>query len=154
MNDLSIDRAKTIDYEFECLYPAGDGNWQVTHQDYGTPQEKHFSDIDLEKIEIFRLNGKGRFYGVDLRNGEMNLNGTSLFFDLGVKALPNGENSRLIPKKYTLIYFRRIRNDFTPDGVIKRMIYCFGWQTDIDGESYQRIICVDEHGRLLVSNKK
>lgn len=154
MSDLNIKPVEKLDYEFECLYPLGD-KWEFISQKYGTDEEKNFGDIDLERLVIFKIVGQGRFYGVNLRDGSFNLNGLTLQFDLGVKIFEDGHTERLVAEKFSLIYFRRIKTDFLSLGEqVTSIRYCIGWQTNIDGKNYQRLVFIDAEGKIIISNKK
>lgn len=154
MSQIEISRPQTLDYEFQCFYDKSSPVPDLV-QEYGTDNEKNFGHIDLEKVKIFKLIGDHKEFSVDLETGEMDLNGMSVSFDLGVKILEDGTPIKLIPKKYELVYFRRVRNDFNGGGCVgTKILYCIGWQTFIDGENFQRLAFIDNGGKILMSNKK
>jgi hypothetical protein len=134
-----------LDYEFVCYYKDG----SLVRQEYNTPNEKHFGHLDQDNIKVFELQNGNKKYSVNLENGEFNLDGLVCRFDLGFR---NGK--RLEPKEYRLIYYRRVNTEFNPDGIVQKVRYLLGWQTEIEGKNYQRFIIIEPDGSLTFSTKR
>ncbi len=148
MQDNKSQTVPALDYEFVCHYKGG----EVMFQNYGTEEEKNFGHIDLDNLEVFELYNKKekKSFELHFHNGMFVLNGQKTKFDLGFKG-----GKQLIPEEYRLIYFRRIRQDFAQSGGVTITVrHCFGWQTTINDENYQRLIIIEPDGSVTFSNKK
>lgn len=96
-----------------------------------------FTDVRLDDVAWFRLQGDGRQIGVDLSDGHFEVDGLQFWV--------NDDHNHFTPEtKLRLIYFRRHRHDFTPDRVelAHDVTYYIGWQATIDGRNYRATIGV------------
>ena len=126
-----------LTYRFIAHYNDG----TKLDQEPNTPQEKHFGDIQQEKLSKFELVGKEGRFSVDLKTGEFNLKGEKLYFD----KYPFDGESRLI-------YFRRVRQFSTSS---YHLMYCFGLKCTKDGVDHQALIWIDpEDGKFIVGGRK
>ena len=142
---LEMNRPQQIDYQFICHYKDGD----KMYQNYGTEEEKHFGDIDLDRLEVFEITNGIRSYKLNIDTGVFDLNGVICDFDLGYL-----DKEHLDPDSFRLIYFRRIQQQFGAKQGIKSVRHAFGWQCTIDNENYQRIVFINSDGSLTFVNKK
>lgn len=151
-NEIEVNKQDNLVYEFVCYYNDG----HSTLQKFNTPEELQFKDIDQDKLILFELTDGQRSYTVNFQTGEFNLNGTIVNFDLGeVVTNSEGNTYKIFPEKYRLIYFRRVRKDFTPDqGIITSIRFAFGWQTYLNGVNHQRIAIIEPNNTVTFINKK
>jgi len=126
-------------------------------QNYGKGiegKESTFKDIDQTKLKKLFLVG-----------GQLNENlMRSLFIDVeeqlisifGVKfyiEFPRDKEGNKVKGK--LVYFRRVKKDFTPDkGIITIVRHCIGLQANIDGVNHQQYLFINEDGTFTLSQKK
>ena len=94
----------------------------------------------LDKVKILTLSWNDKFASVNLINGHFDINGT----DLGFKGISDLENV-----KYKLIYFKRVKQILSTSGTdkIDNIKYHLGFQVNIDGKNYQRILLIDNDSR-------
>ena len=150
-NTLEIKRPQKAEYQFVCHYSDG----EKLHQNYGTKDEKHFGHIDLDRLEVFELTNGKKSFKLNLKTGEFDLDGLKVKYDLGFRTdRTTGNLVHILPERYELVYFRRIRQDFAPSGVKISVRFCFGWRTKIDGKVYQRLVFIEPDGSLTFSNSK
>lgn len=160
MREITPLRPEKLDYEFIAHYQDG----RLLKQEYNTPNEKNFGDIEHDKLVVFGIYGKGKHFEVNLNTGVLNLNGLPIRFDLGVKrdkdGTPvtdaDGNTVKLTPDKFDLIYFRRIQNVVDPNKGTVTIVtkYLLGWQTKIDGKNYQRFVILENDGSLTISENR
>ena len=150
MSDIDINKLDSLDLEFTCIY---DDDSRL-EQKYGTPEEKSFKDIDLDKLDVFAITGIDKAYSVDLKNGKFYANGQVISFDLGIETKDDGHTEKIIPEKYRLVYFRRIKKDSSPEGITTTLRYCIGWQTTVNNKNYQRLMFINPDKSITFTNKK
>lgn len=148
--EINLAKQQELKYEFVCLYKDG----TQVHQKFNTQDELQFNDIDQENLEVFGLTDGNKHFSVNLKTGEFNINNTIINFDLCVIAEKDGNTYKVNPTNYRLIYFRRIKKDFTPTGIITSIRFAFGWQTEVNGENHQRIALIEPNDTVTFINRK
>lgn len=116
-------------YQWRVIYKNNDS----LYQDFESAGEKHFGNIEQDRLSIFEIYSEDQSYSVNVETGEFSLDGSKIFFG----NIPRGE-------EYRLIYFRRIKqalNGVTEDSSIR---HCFGIQCTVDGVNQQALIWVDD----------
>lgn len=132
----AIDGIRPEDLEFEFVCHYNDGTELL--QEYGTENEKNFGHIDQSKLETFELVSALRNIKLNIKTGEFDIDGFKCQFKL--RDIPQEDIKR------ELVYFRRIRNDFTPEGPVTTVRYGLGWRATIDGQSHIRLILIERDG--------
>ena len=151
MKDKVLDgtRPESLDLEWNVYYK--DGTYLKQNYGKGEKNEEHnFSHIKLDEVNEFRLMNKDGdvFAIVDSDNQEIHINGTVFKVEF-----PRDKNGKEVKGK--LVYFRRIRNDFTPDrGVVQTIKYCIGLQANIDGVNKQQYVFINSDGSFTLSQQK
>lgn len=140
--DIKRPTKEEVDFEFVVFYKDG----TTLRQEYDTPNEKNFGDIDQDRLEKFVLTDGKREYSLDINTGKFNLNGMVIRF-----SFPGHDEEELDRR---LVYFRRVRQDFGPDARPISVRSCFGYQVTIDGKNHQRLIFIEEDGSVTISTKK
>jgi len=142
---------------FEYKLVAFKGDEKFVYE--GEDTFKKFGSLD--KVGLTKLGwdiGDGKGIYTDLTNGSFDLNGFLLNVDLGLLGKDSENNVRAIPiVELTLepIWFRRVRQDFAPDGIKVTVKYCVGWKTRYEGKVYQKIVLLDsDDGEITISDRK
>lgn len=133
-------------------------------QAYGTPEEKQFRDLDQSQIEIFELRSLDDrlSYQIHMPSGEMNFN--RFVFRHKPLDLPV-QDPRVEILDRELIFYRRQREDFTPEGVIFTDRYLLGWkgrwerkrvsgQEEAIDEKIQFIAIIEDDGTFTFMNRR
>lgn len=93
-----------------------------------------------------------------LIDGSFTINDRVLVIDLGLSDKDvNGNIKALTFDDLTLepIWFRRIREDYKPEGTLTTVKYCIGWKTkEVGGRVYQKILSVDSNNNITLSDRK
>ena len=106
--------------------------------------ENLFSDIKQDKLIMFILESACKCYSVNLADGTFRIGYETFKFD-GFDGAD-----------FKLIYFRRVRQTMSMAGskpLSQTVIYHLGWQTNIDGKNYQRVIAISEDGSVILKTK-
>ena len=122
-----------------AVYSNGDELSQ--YKDDGS--ENLFSDIDQTKLEAFYISTPDEYWCVDLTDGTFMINEESFNFE-GFDGVD-----------FKLIYFRRVRQviGMCDDTHTTSVIHHLGWQTNIDGKNYQRVMAIAEDGSITFKIK-
>jgi hypothetical protein len=104
-------------------------------------RENLFKDIDQDRLTLFQVEVNSKKYEVDLADGSFNIDGQKLAF----------ENFGL-QNKFQLIYFRRVRQQIG-EASNPEVTQCIGWQTNIDGHSFKRILKINNNGGITLCLK-
>lgn len=146
MNEPNITRPPQVTYQFVVIY----NNGEILRQNYGTPEEKAFNDINLPEVREFWLEDEhgNRNFGVIPSMGVLIVAG----IPISVK-FPKDPRNPSQPVVYRLIYFRRIRQDFGAS-VGTFVKHCIGLQATIADKNYQQILLVGEDGILELVQAK
>lgn len=102
--------------------------------------ENLFGDIDQDRLIRFKLESYNKCLSVDLIEGTFRIGTEDIRFD-GFDGAD-----------YRLIFFRRTRQDFGKS-VKTTITPHIGWQTNINGKNYQRIMAISEEGQILFKIK-
>jgi hypothetical protein len=141
-------RPKTIDLEFLVVYKDG----TTLEQRYNVGKEfgeKHFGDIELDKVKEFHLvdrNGN-KHYTVNVERQSIFIKGLEFKVQF-----PRDKEGKEVKGK--LVYYRRIRNDFNPEGIKTNVTYLIGFQALIDGVNKQQYIYVNPDGTFTLSQQR
>jgi len=142
--NVEIQKPK-LDLDWLAVYENGDS----LKQNYGKKDEKNFGDIDLAKLNEFWLVDKegNQDYGL-LPNAQcIVVNGYRFNVDF-----PRNKKGKEV--KPRIVYFRRIRNDFRPEGQVIVVRYVIGYQAKIDGINYQQYVFINPDSTFTLSQKK
>lgn len=145
MTDQEIQRPPTIELEWIATYNDG----SELKQNYEKENEHHFGHIDQERLTIFRLvNKEGKpIAAINIKDQKLAISGGRFFIEF-----PRDKDGNKVKGK--LVYFRRVRNDFTPNGIIVSVRYCLGLQANIDGKNYQQYVFINNDGTFTLSQQK
>jgi hypothetical protein len=136
-----------LKYQWVVVYKDG----SELKQNYLQPDEHHFGHIDQEQLQDFLLEDENgnRFYGVNVPAGIIYCKGLHLH----VKFPPSQEAPGQV--EYRIIYFRRIRNDYTEGDLSGQVIkHALGVQATIDGKNYKQLLFVGEDDKLELAQVK
>lgn len=144
-------RPETLELEWLAIYTDGTS----LAQNYGVGREngeRHFGDIDLEKLALFCLvENEVRHFSLDVKNQAI-LIGEVPFF---VEFPRNVDNTKADSK---IVYFRRVRNDFHPEGTVTTVRYAIGFQAVVQLERYkknfQQYLFINGDGSFSLSQEK
>ena len=106
--------------------------------------ENLFGDINQDKLIMFILESTCKCYSVNLEDGTFRIGYETFRFD-GFDGAD-----------FKLIYFRRVRQTMKSFGTkpLKQTVtYHLGWQTNIDGKNYQRVMAIFEDGSVTLKIK-
>lgn len=145
-NEPEIIRPPEVLYDFTVIYKDG----SILKQNYGTPEEHKFSDINLPEVKEFWLEDKdgNRNFGVIPENGILVIAGVPIEIKF-----PKNPNDSMFSPDYRLIYFRRIRQDF--GGTVGTFVkHCIGFQATVGDKNYQQLLFVGENGILELAQVK
>ena len=138
MQTLEGIRSESLDLEWKAVYENG----EALKQEYGTKNEKNFGHIDLDKVKEFWL---GKNVRINVKEQYFVINGLKFFVEF-----PRNKSGEKAKGK--LVYFRRTRNDFTPNkGIITTVRYCLGLQANIDGVNHQQYVFINTDGTFTLS---
>lgn len=107
--------------------------------------ENLFGAINQSQLIMFVLKSdSGKIWAVDLQDGSFRVGDEVIDFD--------GFESRL---DYKLIYFRRVRRTMGMFGEdpSSQVTQHLGWQVNIDGKNYQRVMAIPEEGYVTFKIK-
>jgi len=97
-------------------------------------QTEHlFKEIDHDNLRMFELNGINGHINVDLATGNIFIN--SLCVDFPERQFKDAQ--------FRLIYFRRVKQILGSGSPQTK--YFLGWQANIDGRNYKRIVSANEN---------
>ena len=117
-----------------------------------------FNKSDKNGITKLGWQKEGKSIFVDLINGSFELNGFKLFIDPSFTTIDEEGNIRAIKieeLEIEPVWFRRIRQDFSPSGIRTVVKYCIGWKTVVYGRSVQKIAILDDQtGEITLSDSK
>lgn len=137
-----------LDFLFRALLSDGTVFEQTPDdQDSADPKRSKFTELlrvsEQNQIQTFWLEGRGRKYLVDLRDGHFEVNYS-----------PFSIHKEDYLKDFRIIYYRsvavrvNVTYDKSTGKMIKRepaghdIVYCMGWQCTVNGKNYQHIIHV------------
>jgi len=135
--DNPMSQTFQLKYLFGVHYSDGSEFFQTPDDVSATdPIRSAFYDVDLDRVELFQLEGDGHKYLVDLRDGHFEIDGLP-FIAGDPRVQPIGQELRLV-------YFRRHRESQHSDGTTSSapVEYHFGWQFTVDGKNYQQTLAV------------
>lgn len=127
------------------------GTQLFEYEDNGT--QHLLREIDESKLEKFEIyNEEGKKFSVNVKTGEFDLNGLRMQSYSMPKVLKEDGTSDL---EYRIVWFKRIRKDFTPDnGVITTIQYVLGMQTTYEDKNYKQLVWIQEDGSILINGDK
>lgn len=121
-------------------------------QNYLDPiDEHHFGHIHLDALREFYLEDSqgNRPYGIFLPEGKI------IIGDLELKVKFPVDPDNPGDPDYRLIYFRRIRNDYTSGDLSGQTVkHVIGVQATVAGKNYQQLLFVSEDGKLELGQVK
>lgn len=139
-------RPETLELEWLAEYGPNDS----IRQNYQKPDEKTFGDIDHDRLEWFWLvdvaTGQKHF-GISVKKQAIYIGDVPFYVEF-----PRNKRGEVVTGK--LVYFRRIRNDFAPEGTITTIRYAIGLQANIDGHNRQQYLFVNMDGSFSLSQEK
>lgn len=119
-------------------------------QDADLPTERHFGHIDQSRLEHFWLvdseTGE-KHYGVDIKRQAIMIGDVPFLVEF-----PRTKAGEVVTGK--LVYFRRVRNDFAPEGITTTVRYCIGFQANVDGRNHQQYLFINMDGTFTLSQQK
>lgn len=125
---------------------------QHTLEQYNDGKERLFREVldRQDELEHFELAENGKLYSVNLKTGMFSINGVDIF--------PITEEELGLPLRdahYRIIYYRRMQASFTPQQIEDSALLChlLGWQTNIDGKNFKRILHIYDDGKLFLESK-
>ena len=139
MNDI-----QTLDFEWKAVYK--DGSELIQNYGKGVNGGEHnFSHINQKQVKEFFLNSS---FSVNIEEQSISILDLKFYVEF-----PRNKNGEKVKGK--LVYFRRIKKDFTPDkGVITDIRYCIGLQANIDGVNYQQYVFINNDKTFTLSQLK
>lgn len=152
---MAIDNQARSELQLEWVVRYSD-NIELKQFDDKANEEYHFGHIDQEKLSEFVLVSKAdpkQTVSVNLETGLFYVSGKpleSLLIDnhkitLGVSFL----GKKVENKK--LIYFRRVRRDFTMGGPTRVSIaYIIGYEVKVDGRKVKELLQVNPNGTITI----
>ena len=148
METPTITGIKPDKLELEWLAEYTDG--YTMSQNADQEDEHNFGHIDQDKLENFWLvdsSSDEKMFGVNVKTQAIILGDIPFYIEF-----PRTKAGTEVTGK--LVYFRRIRNDFTPEGVITSVRYAIGLQANIDGRNHQQYLFVNMDGTFTLSQQK
>jgi len=143
-----------IDFDYSLIAYKGDKYMEFD----GDSCLTDFGKIDKDGLtKIGWSNGDGETIVANLIDGSFDLNGFELFIDLGLLGKDAVGNVRAVPiseLKLEPIWFRRVRQDYAPDGITTTVKYCIGWKARYEGKVSQKIAILDSFGGVTISDRK
>lgn len=141
-------RPKELELEWSVLYK----DHTELNQNFGVGEENgehHFGHIDQDNLLLFILGSKEdpRLFTVDIEDQTIEIAG--LIFHI---EFPHDQNGDIVKGK--LVYFRRNRVDFIPEGPDISVKYCIGLQANIDGKNFQQYVFINPDGTFTLSQQK
>lgn len=155
MQDIQINSIDTLAYEWQ----VEDMEANILYQDYNTPQEKTFKDIEEFQnkygIAFITLKPNDSNYPLvimDMFNGNIQVDKTVINFDLKLTVVEDGNIRKVQMNELKLrpIIFRRIRRNYSPNGEIVTVKFAIGFQTTYNNISYKRYIFINEDKTITV----
>lgn len=145
MVPTEVDAHRPPALELEWLVEYKDGTTLL--QNYEKPDEHHFGHIVLEEVSRFWLVGPEgeKHFGVDLERQAIMVGDVPFLVEF-----PRDADGHVVKGK--LVYFRRIRNDFTPDGTIVTVRYAIGLQARLTSRSSGGVESVQNVQQYLFIN--
>jgi riboflavin synthase alpha subunit len=135
-----------LQYIWKAYYKDGTD----LHQFNAEGKEVLFKEIDQTKLKYFAINSKDKdhFVLVNLENGNIVIDGISLFVD----ELDNKN------ELYRLIYFRRVSKNMSTNGITVKeesttIKYFIGFQITLDSVNKQVMIEVDDKHNFKLYKK-
>lgn len=154
--DIEGITVESLDFEWRAIYNDG----TKLYQHYGVGNEKgehHFGHIDQEKLVAFQLVAKDgkMFFGVDLLTQSIIILGLVFHVEF-----PRDHENNVCKGK--LVYFRRVRHDFTANGTVTGVRYVLGLQAAVSqttkkgvvARNYQQYVFVNPDGTFTLSQSK
>jgi len=137
-----------VDFEWVAVY--NDKTELKQNFGKGEPEEHHFGHIDLNNLDLFQLEyiDGSRPFAVSVKGQYIEIFGKRFYIEF-----PRDSAGQIVKGK--LVYFRRVRNDFTPDrGIIITVKHRIGLQAKIDGINKQQFIFINSDGSFTLSQQK
>lgn len=127
-----------LKYYFTVLY-HNDTTFEQNKDDVSTivrpGKGSAFTDVKVDEVATFTLQGEGHTYGVSLIDGHFEVDGVP-FFMHEVGGIDNE-----VMKDFRLIYYRQHRHGLHQNQEISHeTVYRFGWQCTVNGKNYQQIM--------------
>lgn len=147
MEPTVLEGIKPATLELEWIAEYRDGT--TLKQKYEQSEEKTFGDIDQSKLKQFWLadaNGEKHF-GIDIDYQSIMIGDVQFIVEFP-------RNKAGEPMTGKLVYFRRVRNDFAPEGVTTTVRYAIGFQANIDGRNVQQYLFINMDGTFTLSQQK
>lgn len=147
MEPTVLEGIKPESLELEWLAEYNDGS--TLHQRYEQTGEKTFGDIDQSKLKQFWLvdSTGDKHFGIDIEKQSILIGDVPFIVEF-----PRNKAGEVMTGK--LVYFRRIRNDFAPEGTVTTVRYAIGFQANIDGRNVQQYLFVNMDGTFTLSQQK
>jgi hypothetical protein len=141
------------DFEYNLIAEKGEERKEFS----GKECMVDFKNSGIEGLTKIGWENKDRSIFANLIDGSFEINGKILVIDLGVSGKDKDGNIKILSfdeMKLEPIWFRRIREDYKPEGKTVTVKYCIGYKTNIDGKVYQKILLIDEDGTTTLSDRK
>lgn len=150
LNIPSVEYNHTFRANLDKLVIDGKGN-----EDF----KKLIDNHGLDKINYFTIKKDLNVFSVDLKTGAFHLNGVPIInIELGLTTKDKNGNIIKFDEnklKRDLIYFRRVKHNFKPDGTVEtEQKPCIGWKTKFDNKVYQKLLFLNSDGSFTLSDKK
>ena len=124
-----------LKYLFRVTYLDGSTYHQNPEDRSVTEPDKRscFFDVKQDEVATFTLEGDGKRYLVDLRDGHFESDGEITY--------PDEQGAELGPRR--LIFYRQHTHSTSAEGNGHTVVYFMGWQaTDTKGKNQQHIIAL------------
>lgn len=151
MTNLQEKRQQFDFPKFTWIAQYEDGVELHEYEENGT--QHLVKEIDHNKLENFVIvDERNEYrYSVNVKTGKFNLNGLILWsFSLPRVYKKDGTSD----VDYRLIWFKRVRRDFSPEGEICTIMYVLGLQTTYEGENYKQLVWVLDDGSVIINGDK
>jgi hypothetical protein len=110
-----------------------------------------FREINQDNLEWFSINGVNGYFSVNVKTGQFDLNGLNVWsYNLPRIEKKDGTSD----VKYKLVYFKRKRIDFYPEGRKTTIQFVIGLECNYSNKNYQQLIWVQEDGSVIINGFK
>jgi hypothetical protein len=152
MSELDI---KSPEFEFDLVAKYSDRKEtygdSVSFVDFGTSDK-----TGLESLGWISKSDPSLSVFVDLKDGTFTFNGLKVAINLGLTGFDECGNVRTVDTNelvFEPIWFRRVRNDCGPNGVVATAKYCVGWKVKYNDRVHQKIAMIDKESICLSDSK-
>lgn len=144
---VNYEKLKELKYEFVVFYKDGNS----LYQNYNTPDEKNFNDIDLPNVKELWLEDKAgnRPFGLEPGTGSIIIKGAKFRV-----IFPKSQSNPNEPTEYRIMCYRKVRQLFGGATGVFLWRYCIGYQTTVDGKNYRQLIYFDDDANIELAQTK